>query len=123
MLIVVAAVAVLAPRIATRKRAPPTAPSVKRHVVIGLATSFAAFLHTLLVLPALGSEAAVGGGELALLAGAGAFCVMVAHAGLGLRLRDPKLRDRVPRRRSHVLTAIGLTIAVAVHAVLLSRAR
>jgi hypothetical protein len=122
VLIVLAALVPLVARVRAGKRPPPTAPPIQIHVVAGLATSLAAFLHTGLVLPELGSPAAVAGGSPALFAGAVAFLVLVAHGGLGLRLRDVRLRDRSSRRRRHVITAVLLALTVAAHAWLLSRA-
>lgn len=121
-LILVAASIPLTPRARTGKRAAPQSPTIRGHVLVALATSFAAFVHTLVVLPELGSPAAVGAGAIAFVAGAGAFFVLVAHAGFGMRLRDPKLKDRARVRRRHVTTAILLSLAVAVHVVLLLRA-
>jgi cytochrome b561 len=121
-LIVIAALLPLLFRMRAGKRATPDSPTIRTHVAVGLLTSMATFLHTGLVLPELGSEAAVGAGAIAFVFGAGAFLVMVAHAGLGLGLRNPKLRDRPQRRRRHVTTGILLTTLVAAHVVLLMRA-
>lgn len=121
-LILFAAFLPLYARARTGKRAAPGSRPIRLHVAIGLATSATAFLHTVIVLPALGSPAAVAGGELAFALGALAFVVLVAHAGLGLRLRDPKLRDRARRRRRHAMTAVALAVAVAAHAALLLHA-
>jgi len=121
--IVLAATVPLAYRAREHKRATPDSPAIRAHVLLGLVTSLAAFIHTGLVLPELGSEAAVGGGSIAFFAGAVAFMVMVAHAGLGLGLRNPKIRDRVERRRRHATTAVLLSTIVVVHVILLLRAR
>ncbi len=122
-LIVLAACVPLLYRARQHKRATPESPTIRAHVLVGLLTSIAAFTHTGLILPELGSEAAVGGGALAFVFGAAAFLVMVAHAGLGLGLRNPKLRDRAQRRRRHVTTAIVLSAMVVAHVVLLLRAK
>ena len=58
---------------------------------------------------------------LALMPGAVAFLVLVAHGGLGLQLRKEKLRDRPQKRRAHLVTAICIVVAVAVHAAVLLR--
>lgn len=121
-LILLAALVPLGARARLGKRAAPGSPPIRGHVALGLATAVIAFLHTGVVLPELGSPAAVGGGTFALLAGALAFVVLVAHAGLGLKLRNPKLKDRARSRRNHVFTGIVLATAVAIHAVLLLRA-
>lgn len=120
-LIVLAAMIPLLYRARMQKRASPESPPIRLHVVLGLSTSLMTFLHTGLVLPELGSEAAVGGGTLAFGAGALAFLVMVAHGGLGLGLRNPKLRDRAKRRRRHATTAVLLATLVVLHVVLLRR--
>jgi hypothetical protein len=117
--------AVLVPvvhRLRTGKRGAPGSQPIRIHVLVGLTTSAIAFAHTLSILPALGSPAAIGGGVLALLPGGAAFFLLVAHAGLGLQLRDPKLRDRAKKRRQHTTTAVLIAAAVATHVVLLERA-
>lgn len=51
--------------------------------------------------------------------------LLVAHAGLRLKLRDEKLKQRVKTRRSHATTALAIAVAVAVaiHIVMLARSR
>lgn len=120
--IVLAASVPLLFRLREHKRATPESSTIKGHVWLGLVTSLAAFLHTGLVLPELGSEAAVGGGTIAFFAGAIAFMVMIAHAGLGLGLRNLKIKDRAARRRRHATTAAILASIVLVHVILLLRA-
>jgi len=44
------------------------------------------------------------------------------HAGLGLQLRRPKLRDRIKKRNAHLMTATAITVTVALHVILLLRA-
>lgn len=121
--IVLAALVPAVQRVREGKRAAPGSPPIRLHVTIGLVTAAAAFLHTVTVLPALGSEAAIGGGVLALLSGGAAFFLLVAHSGLGLQLRMPKLRDRVRKRGMHTTTAILIAVTVGVHVVMLLRAR
>jgi cytochrome b561 len=120
--IVVAALVPIVQRLRTGKRAAPGSSSIRLHVTIGFATSACAFLHTIAALPALGTPAAIGGGILALLPAGAAFFLLVAHAGLGLQLRDPKLRDRARKRRMHTTTAVLIALAVGLHAALLLRA-
>jgi hypothetical protein len=122
VLVVLAAVVPLSVRMQTGKRAAPQSPPIRAHVLLGLAVSLTAFVHTGLVLPELGSPASVGGGSIAFFAGAVAFVVLVAHGGLGLRLRDPKLKDRPARRKRHATTGVLLGLAIVAHAVLLLRA-
>ncbi len=121
--IVLAALVPIVQRLRAGKRAPPGSPPIRLHVAVGMATSALAFFHTLAVLPALGTPAAIGAGVVALLAAGGAFFLLVAHAGLGLQLRNPKLRDRANKRRQHTTTAVLIAVAVAIHATLLLRAK
>lgn len=120
--ILVAALVPIVQRLRAGKRAAPGSGPIRLHVTVGLATAALAFAHTLAVLPALGSPAAIGGGIVALLAAGAAFFLLIAHAGLGLQLRDPRLRDRARKRRMHTTTAVLIAAAVAVHVVLLERA-
>jgi hypothetical protein len=117
--------AVLVPigqRLRAGKRGAPGSPPIRLHVIVGLTTAALAFLHTMAVIPALGSPAAIGGGVLALFSGGAAFFLLIAHAGLGLQLRDPRLKDRARKRRMHTTTAVLISAAVIVHIVLLERA-
>ncbi len=123
LFIVVAASVPVLYRLREGKRAALGTPPLRAHVLLGLATSIATFVHTGLVLPELGSEAAVGAGGYAFAAGAVAFLVMIAHGGLGLGLRDPKRKDRARQRRRHATTAAILAAIVIAHVVLLMRAR
>jgi cytochrome b561 len=120
-LILIAAILPLSARISRGKPAPPDAPPIRWHVLIGLATGLVAFIHTVVVVPALGAPGAIGGGMLALAPGGLAFFLLVAHTGLGLQLREPKLKKRADKRRAHVTTAIAIAVAVAVHVVVLIR--
>jgi cytochrome b561 len=120
--IVVAACVPLGARLRAGKRATPGSPPIKLHVMLGFGTSIAAFLHTLLVLPALGSPAAIAGGMLALAPAGAAFFLLMAHTGIGLQLRDEKLRDRAKKRRMHATTAISIACAVGLHVFALLRA-
>jgi cytochrome b561 len=120
LLVVVAAGLVpLLARVARKRRAELHSRPLRLHVSIGIAAAAAAALHTLLALPALGSAAAIGGGGAALAPGAVAFFVVVAHVGIGLQLRDPKLRTRAKKRAIHLTTAISIVALAVVHAVLL----
>jgi hypothetical protein len=92
-------------------------------VIVGLVTSALAFVHTILVIPALGSPAAIGSGPMAIAPAGLAFFLLVAHAGLGLQLRDEKLRTRMKTRRTHAMTAVAIGIAVLIHIVTLEHAR
>ncbi len=89
------------------------------HVALGLGATALALLHTFGVLPALGSSAAIRGGMGALGPGTVAFFLLFAHVGVGLKLRDPKLKSRAKVRRTHVALAIGIAVAVATHVAVL----
>lgn len=120
--VVIAALLPLGFRIQNRRRAAPTSRLIRAHVVLGMVTSAAAFLHTIAVLPALGSPAATGGGALALLPGGFAFFLLMAHVGVGLQLRKERLPDRPAKRRTHAMLALSIATTVAMHAGLLLRA-
>lgn len=118
--------AVLVPiqqRLRYGKRAAPGSRPIQWHVYVGLSLAALAFLHTILVIPELGTPQATAGGMLALLPAGAAFFLLVAHAGLGLQLRNPKLRERAKVRRTHTLTATLIVLAVTVHAVALEHAK
>ncbi|MBX3211541.1 MAG: hypothetical protein KF850_05870 [Labilithrix sp.] len=120
--IVLAALVPVVQRVRAGKRAAPGSAPIRLHVVVGLTTAALAFLHTITVLPALGTPAAIGAGVFALLSAGAAFFLLVAHAGLGLQLRDPKLKDRARKRRMHTTTAVLIAATVTVHVVMLLRA-
>jgi predicted membrane channel-forming protein YqfA (hemolysin III family) len=105
------------------RRAAPDSRATSLHVSIGLATAAVAFFHSLFAVLSLGSASAIGGGVLTLGAGGIAFLVLLAHTGLGLQLRDVKLRRRAEKRRAHALTASLIAIAAVVHAAALIAAR
>ena len=117
--IVVAASIPLLVRFRAGKRAAPSSQPIKTHVGVGIVASGCAFAHTLVVIPALGSPAATGGGMTAIAPAGLAFFLLVAHAGLGLQLRNEKLKTRAKTRRSHAITAILIATAVTIHVVAL----
>ncbi len=121
--IVIAASIPLGTRLRLGKRAAPHSTPIRMHVMLGLVTSAFAFIHTLLVIPALGSPAATGGGMVAIAPAGLAFVLLVAHAGLGLQLRDEKLKTRGKTRRSHAMTAAAIAIAVTIHIAALEQSR
>lgn len=120
--IVCAALVPLVQRIRVGKRGAPGSKPIRIHLLVGLATAALAFFHTMAVIPALGTPAAIGGGIEALFPAGAAFFLLVAHAGLGLQLRDPKLKDRARKRRMHTTTAILIAVTVTIHIVALERA-
>jgi predicted membrane-bound spermidine synthase len=116
-LLVAAAAVPLANRLLAGRRAPPDSRRTGVHVLLGFGTTAAALAHAMAVLPSLGSPGAVAGGMLALGPAAFAFFLLAAHVGVGLQLRSPQLRERVRKRRQHVLIAIGIATMVAVHVI------
>lgn len=120
--IAVAALVPLVYRLRNKRRPAPESKPIALHVALGGGVAALAFTHALFSLFALGSESTVESGDLALAAGGGAIFVLVAHAGIGLQLKNPKIRDRTTKRRVHVGTATTIVILVIVHAALLLRA-
>jgi cytochrome b561 len=108
-------------RLREKKRATPSSSPIKLHVGLGFATSCLGFAHTLLVLPALGSPAAITGGMLALVPAGAAFFLLMAHTGVGLQLRNEKLKRRHEKRRIHQTTASLIVLAVGIHVIALLR--
>lgn len=123
IMIAIAAAVPIATRLRLGRRAPPSSKAIRTHVFLGLITSAFAFLHTILVIPALGSPAAIGSGPMAIAPAGLAFFLLVAHAGLGLQLRDEKLKTRAKTRRSHAMTAVAIAVAVGIHIFTLEQAR
>ena len=111
-----AAVVPLAQRVLHKRRAELGSGSVQLHVAVGMTAAGAGFFHPLTALFSLGSPEAIGGGVLGLALGGVAFVVLLAHTGLGLKLRDPKLRGRPRSRRTHLITAITIITCVGAHA-------
>jgi hypothetical protein len=121
-LVVAAGAVPLGHRALRGKRGALTSPTIRSHVVIGVAAAGAGFAHALAVLPSLGSPEAIGAGGVAIGSGAIAFLLLVAHVGVGLKLRSPKLRERPRVRRTHLLVASAIVAVVAAHVVMLVRA-
>jgi predicted membrane-bound spermidine synthase len=122
-LIVAAALVPLGHRVLRQRRAVLASPSIKGHAVLGLSAIAMAVAHTFAIVPALGSPAAIRGGMTALAPATVAFFLLFAHVGIGLRLRDPKLRERPRFRRRHVVLASVIVAAVAAHVVGVALAR
>jgi hypothetical protein len=110
-------------RLKLGRRAAPDSGITRTHVALGSAAAGCTFLHTLLALPALGDPAATSAGSAALIPAAFAFLVVVSHAGVGLQLKDTRLKDRPKKRRIHLATALLIVLSVAVHVVLLRKGR
>lgn len=122
-LIVSAAIVPLGHRLVRGRRPALKSTPIGVHVAIGAAAALLAFLHTMSVLPVLGSPVAIAGGMAALAPAGVAFFVIVAHVGIGLKLRKPELEDRMRLRRRHALTAATVALAAAAHVVVLLRSR
>ena len=114
-LIVCAAGVPLVTRIILGKRPPPESKPTRTHVLLGMAVSIICFLHTGVVLPMVGAPGAAAGGMLAMIPACIGFGLLVAHAGLGLQLRRPKLGGRARKRRMHTVTAILIFISASIH--------
>jgi predicted membrane channel-forming protein YqfA (hemolysin III family) len=106
-------------RFRMKRRAAPDSAPIRFHIALGTVTTVMAFVHALFALSDLGSSAALGGGFMALMMGGVAFVLIIAHAGIGIQLRDIRLRDRVRQRRRHVGTALAIAAAVIAHVWLL----
>ena len=106
-------------RLRAGRRAPPTSRPISLHVSLGIAVAAAAFIHALFGVLSLSSERAIGAGNLGLLAGALALLVLMAHVGIGLQLRNPKLRKRTELRGKHVVTALLITAFAVAHVAML----
>lgn len=89
------------------------------HMALGLAVSGLAFLHVIAAIPSLGESSVIEGGMTALLPGVFGFFVIVAHTGVGLQLRKPKLRERMSKRLVHRITALLVVLAIVVHVIML----
>ncbi len=122
-LLLVAAALMVGVRLHHGSRPAPHSGIATWHMRLGLLTAAAAFAHTLMGVFMLGTPGAIAAGELALAAGALSFGILLAHTGIGLQLRDPKLRQRPQKRRTHVITAASITLAALLHALLLLGAR
>jgi hypothetical protein len=118
-LLLLAAAAPIGHRWIHGRRAAPGSRTQGGHVVLGLTAALAALAHATSILPALGDASVVRGGTAALLPGVLAVFLLVAHVGLGLRLRQPRLRDRVRLRRTHFIVAATIACAVSAHVVAL----
>jgi len=102
------------------RRADPQSRPISMHVTLGIATAAAAFAHALFSVMSLGSAKVVAAGNLALALGGAALLVLMAHVGIGLQLRNPKLRKgRKPLRKKHLVTAITITLCAIAHTVML----
>ena len=118
-LIVIAAMLPLGYRLKNSRRAAPVSRLTGTHVGIGVAVVLMAFGHSLFGVLSLGSSSAIAAGDLAIALGGVALLVLMAHVGIGLQLRNPKLRSRQEQRRKHIATATTIAVFAVSHAVLL----
>jgi hypothetical protein len=123
VVILAAGMVPLAVRVYLKRRAAVETAPVRLHTAVGITAAAVAGLHTLLALPALGDPAAIEAGSLAFVIGSLGFLVVVAHVGIGLQLKVPALKDRLRKRRLHVLTASTLVALTVTHAWLLMRSK
>jgi len=121
-LVATAASVPLGHRLLSGRRAALESRPILSHVVIGIAASAGAFVHTLSIIPELGTSAAIDAGMKALAPGALAFLLLVAHVGVGLQLRNPKLKQRPKTRRTHLVIATLIAIVVGAHVGVIVRA-
>jgi hypothetical protein len=121
MLFAAAAALPLTFRLFRGRRAAPHSRPMQVHVVVGLTTTLAALAHTMSILPAMGSPAAVAGGTVAMAPGVLAVFLLCAHVGVGLQLRKRELRDRIRKRRTHLIIATSIAVAVSGHVLALKR--
>jgi hypothetical protein len=121
-LIASAATVPLGFRAINRRRAAPDSKPIGIHATIGISAAAAAGLHTLAILPSLGSPEAVGGGMIAILPATLAFFLLFAHVGVGMQLRNTKLKDRPKKRKLHFMLASAIIVTATAHVVLLLRA-
>ncbi len=119
--ILMAALVPLQHRLRHGKRAAVESGTTRLHVAFGMAVAGVGFGHALLSLFSLGASSTIGEGQLALACGGAALFVLMAHAGIGFQLRDPKLRKRPEKRRTHLITASTIIVLVVLHAILLLR--
>ena len=114
-LMTAAALVPLVVRVMLKKRAAPDSTPTRAHVMLGLAVSIVCFVHTGVALPSVGAPGAAGGGMLAMIPASIGFALLIAHGGLGLQLRNVKLKDRLKKRRMHTATAILIFIVACIH--------
>jgi hypothetical protein len=106
-------------RVLFARRASPLSGTLRWHAGVGAFAALLSYVHVGCALPALGDSSIVGAGTAAILPALLAAFLLVAHAGLGLRLLSPRLRARVRVRRLHALVAITIVVAVLAHVVAL----
>ena len=114
-LIAAAGLVPLVARIRAQRRLPPESAPTRAHVLLGMGVCIVCFLHTGVALPNVGAPGAAAGGMLAMIPASLGFALLIAHAGLGLALRKPKLKDRIQKRRMHAVTATVIFLAACMH--------
>ncbi len=114
-LITAAGLVPLVARMQAKKRLPADSAPTRTHVLLGMCVCIVCFLHTGVALPNVGAPGAAAGGMLAMIPASLGFALLIAHAGLGLQLRRPKLKDRIRKRRMHTVTASVIFLAACTH--------
>jgi hypothetical protein len=117
--IFVAGLVPLGYRLLEGRRAGPHSRPISLHVMVGVVVAATAFAHAMVAVTSLGTPQAIGGGNLGLALGGVAVFVLMAHIGIGLRLRDPKLRRRKELRGRHRLTALTIVAFAIAHTVII----
>ena len=115
--IVVAALLPLGYRWYAGRRAAPQSRVTAFHVAVGVVVALVAFVHALMAVLSLGTAQAIGAGNLGLALGGIAVFVLMAHVGIGLQLRRPKLRDRPATRAKHRFTALTIAAFAVLHTI------
>ncbi len=110
-------------RLFLRRRASPLSRALGWHASVGALAGVVVLLHVGAAMPDLGDPSVVRAGNLALLPAVLAAFLVVAHVGVGLRLRSPKCPARVRLRRTHAVLATTIVVAASAHVVALLAAR
>jgi hypothetical protein len=118
----VIAVAVAIPtlhRLVLARRASPLSRTLRWHAGVGMLAGLFVFVHAGFAVSALGDPSVVRAGNVAIFPALLAAFLVVAHVGVGIRLRSPHLRARVRLRRTHALLATTILVAALAHVVAL----
>lgn len=101
------------------RRASPLSRTLQWHAGVGALAGVFVFVHAGTAMGALGDPSVVRAGNLAIFPALLAAFLVVAHVGVGLRLRSPRLRARVRLRRTHAAFATTILAAALAHVVAL----
>lgn len=106
-------------RVFLRRRASPLSPALGWHAGIGALAGVFVLVHAGAAMPDLGDPSVVRAGNVALVPALVAAFLVVAHIGVGLRLRSPRCPARVRVRRTHAVLATTIVVAASAHVVAL----